>query len=158
MARVLICPKCRTLITDDTRLPEGHRAFFAFLTRAYECWPETSTFTPDSPEHLRAWALVQTGHIGPPLSWSISGREHKIIMPFVTAMMAHELRSGRYCWARENEGKIEIVHPVSLNWNSMGQRKFAAVTEAVYALIKETAGLDFEEWLKMEHQRQRDVA
>lgn len=149
MARVIQCPKCRELITDDLRLPAGHRAFFAFLSHAFDSWPEEHAFHATNAEHLRAWVLVSLGHIDPPMTWTIANeRERKTLMPFVTSLMAHEMRSGRYCWVQENGGKIEIVHPVSLAWKTMGQAKFAKISNDVAAFIKEVAGIDMDEWLK----------
>lgn len=159
MARVLQCPRCRELVTDDTRSSEHHRAFFAFLNHCFDSWPEEAKFTPVSADHLRQWALVHIGHIAPPMTWSFANaRERNVIMPFVTVYIAHKLREGRFIWARENDGKLELIEAASIAHDIMkSERKFCAISEAVFALMKEH-GFDFEIWKSMERQRRKDVA
>ena len=159
MARVLICPKCRTLITDDTRSRKHDGAFFAFLEHCVKTWPAGSKFTPHNKDHLRAWCLWRCGYIAPPMTWHFSNdRERKTIVPFVAALMQHLVRMGQYTWAQENDDSIELVQAESINWERVGERKFMQITEDVTAFIKDFAGLDFKTWKAMDRQQRKDVA
>jgi len=159
MARVLICPKCRTLITDDTRSRKHDGCFHAFLGYCFQSWPAESTFHPKDKEQLRSWCLWRTGHTATPMTWNFSSeRERKALVPFVAAMMLHFARMGVYVWAQENDASIELVQAESINWERVGERKFMEISEDVTAFIKEFAGIDFQTWKEMETQRRRDVA
>jgi hypothetical protein len=150
MSRSLICPKCRTLVTDDSRSNEHHRAFFAFLASCFNGWPLEAKFIPVSSDHLRQWALVECGHVAPSMTWAfVNTRERNAIMPFVTQYIAHKLRQGRFIWARENCGKLELIEAASIDWQSIGQRKFNEISESVFGLMKQH-GFDFEDWKRIE--------
>lgn len=159
MARVLLCPKCRTLITDDSRSHKHDGVFFAFLEHCVRTWPAETTFTPHNKDHLRAWCLWRTGHIATPMTWHFSNkREREALVPFVAALMQHWMRNGQYVWAQENDSSIEVVQAETINWERVGERKFMEISEEVTAFIKEFAGIDFESWKEMEKQRREDVA
>jgi hypothetical protein len=158
MSRSLICPHCRHLITDDSRSQDHHRAFFAFMKHCFDSWPEGEAFTPQSADHLRQWALVECGHIAPPMTWAFAhNREHNTIMPFVTQYIAHKVREGRFIWARDNGGRLEMIEAASIDWSSLGQRKFNEISGSVFDLMKEH-GFDFEEWKSMERQQRKDTS
>lgn len=146
MARSNLCPHCRKLITDDSRSRRHDGAFFAFLKACFDSWPAGAEFKPVSADHLRQWALVRCGFVAPSMTWAFSSsRERNVIMPFASAYIAHKLRQGRFIWGRENDGKLELVEAESIAWESIGERKFLAISEAVFALMKDH-GLDFEAW------------
>ena len=104
MARVLQCPSCRTLITDDSRSHRHDGAFFAFLEHCVRSWPAESTFHPHNKEHLRSWCLWRTRHTATPMTWHFSSkREREDLVPFVAALTLHFSRMGIYVWAQENK-------------------------------------------------------
>jgi hypothetical protein len=146
MARVLQCPRCRELVTDDSRSHKHQGAFFAFMADCFKNWPHEAAFVPVSADHLRQWALVECGHIAIPMTWSFaSTREMNAIMPFIESYILHRRRQGRYVEGRKNDGKLELIEAASINWNSIGERKFCEITEGVFALMLKH-GFDFEAW------------
>jgi hypothetical protein len=150
MARSIQCPKCRAFLTDDSRSHAHQGAFFAFLQSCFDSWPLEAKFTPVSADHLRQWALKECGHVAPSMTWAFANtRERNAIMPFVTQYIAHKLRQGRFIWARENDGKLELIEAASINWNSIGERKFCEITDGVFALMLKH-GFDFESWKQIE--------
>jgi hypothetical protein len=147
MSRSLLCPRCRALVTDDSRTSEANGAFFAFLEYCVGRWPTECTFAPNDKDHLRAWAMVRTSHLAPSMAWKFANeRERKVLQPFIDSMIAHELRDGRYVWAQTNDGGIELLRPKSINWKSVGQREFNKIFEDVINLIAEYTGINFDKW------------
>ena len=76
-------------------------------------------------EHLRAYLLQRTNHRAPSMIWKFKNeRERLVLMPFINARIAHDLRSGVFTWAQENDGGIELIQAASINWKTVGQQQF----------------------------------
>ncbi len=145
----LSCPECGCILNDVRSIP-AHRLFFGFLKHAFESWPDGAEFVPDNPEHLRAWALVQAGHRAPQYVFRFANkRELQIVQGFVSEEMRVDRARGVYGWPVMQDGGLTILRPASIAFDKLSQKKFNQITESVFKVIRDYAGIDFDEWKRM---------
>lgn len=142
----LLCPECGCVL-NDARSAEHLRAFFGFIKFVFENWPGEATFTPDNPEHLRAYLLVKAGHRQPHHLFRFANkRELQIVQGFVIEEMRADRARGVYGWPVDMDGGLAILRPASIAFDKISQKKFNEVSEAVFKVIYDLTGIDFNDW------------
>jgi hypothetical protein len=147
------CPECGCLLSD-VRSHKHLGAFFLFLKHVFENWPEAGAgpdqFVPDNTEHLRAFLLVRSGHVQPSHVFRFANRqEAQWGAGFISELMRADRARGVYGWPQKKEGGIAIIYPASISIygpNKISEKQFCKVTEAVFKVIYDLTGIDFDEW------------
>lgn len=140
------CPHCGAVLTKARSLPD-HRRFFGVIRAAYEQWPERHEFQPDNEEHLRAWLLCKAGY-RETISIPVAGDDPKVSRVAVIAAEAALKASQSYSFVRPNGLGLAIFRPRSIAWDTLNQREFGPIRQAVEDVITAETGLDCEQLLR----------
>ena len=145
-----ICPHCGCYIGNDERSLLHIRMFFAFVAHCFENWPEEADFLPDNREHLRAWLLVKAKHREPHHVFTFANRRE---LQLGLALLNEEMRADRargvYGWVVPVDGGITILRAASISIygsKSISEKKFVAVSDAVFKVAYDYAKIDFDAW------------
>ena len=150
----LTCPECGCFLSD-TRSFEMHRMYFAFNKFVFDNWPEHGSagaerFIPDNPEHGRAWLLIKAGHVQPSHVFRFATRqERQWCAGFLTEQMRADRARGVYGWPQERDGGIAVIYPASISIygsQALSQKAFNKVAEAVFKVVQDETGIDFDTW------------
>jgi hypothetical protein len=134
------------------RRKKHHNGLFAYLADAFENWPVTHPFRPDSVEHLRAWALVEVGHSTVDLMFVRTAGE----VAAVTAFNAIERRRARWSFPKITERReggeavgfdIEVRTALTIRLDALDEIEFKKVSGPVFDLIA-GAWMSFDDWKK----------
>jgi hypothetical protein len=132
----------------QVRSPADHKRLFAAIRAAFMHWPESHSFQPEDPEHLRAWLLCRAGYksvteIPVEDSWPDAMRD--------LALLAAEsaLKAAKsHAFVRPHPGGLFVFTPKSLAWENLGQKEFGQVRESVEEVIKCETGREASELLR----------
>jgi hypothetical protein len=143
------CPECGCCLQDERSI-EHLRMFHAFVAHCFETWPEDADFLPDNREHLRAWLLVKAKHREPHHVFSFANRrEAQTGMALLEEVMRADRARGVYGWVVPIDGGITILRAASISIHGskpIPQKKFNEVSEAVFKVAYDYAGIDFQLW------------
>lgn len=120
------------MIPSEERSMSHHRGYFASLK---ECWnnlPEEDAGRFPSPEHLRAWALVETGFCSETDYVMDSDKEAR-------RLAADLRRMNPYSIIRISANVVKHFEPESQAVTSANKERFAAQTKAVLDLAASMA-------------------
>jgi hypothetical protein len=145
------CPECGCLLTKARSGPD-HRRLFALIHAAFHHWPEGG-FQPRDAEHLRAYLLVKSGHfnaIGIPTPEGYAENEalrdlYRVAVES-TAKAIDEV-TGFHDY-RVSASGIELLTPRSINWQTVGQKEFGRIRDAVEGLIETSLGVPVDQLLR----------
>lgn len=155
------CPSCGCCLEDERSL-EHLRMFHAFIRNCFESWPEECTFLPDNQEHLRAFLLVKARHRQPHHVFKFANRrEMQIVQGFLDEEMRADRARGVYGWPVIVDGGIAILRPASIAIHgpkAISQKRFNEVSEAVFKVAYDYAGLDFDAWKNASRWREEKAA
>ena len=133
-----------SLVKIDVKRPrrrKPHSMMFAVIARAFENWPEKHEFSPENPEHLRAWLLVKAGYR------SIFGESmNRLSSPlsmveFVKAAMSRQRSCGGYSFVTDYNGSIVQLVPHSIAFHQLDEDQIRPIRDAVYQLIEQHTGI-----------------
>lgn len=148
------CPHCGKSLVK-ARSPDDHRRFFAIVRAAADQWPEHHEFQPDGEsitdkaEHLRAWLLIKAGYFNvTPID-----AEYAADQPAMARLVALSIEAALkavpgHAFVRVHGDRIGVFSARSLKWDTMDQKQFGAVREAVEAVISDAIGVEPETLLK----------
>jgi hypothetical protein len=150
-ARLHYCPECGCLLSKP-RSPQDHKRFFALIRKAFEHWPECG-FAPSDHKHLRAFLLVQAGYFDAqpvPIDAELAQDPHLLALARLTveASVAAAIRDRGYAFPRFSAAGCDILRPKSINWETLDQKGFAPIREAVGDIIENTVGVTSDQLLK----------
>jgi hypothetical protein len=150
-ARIHSCPECGAILTK-IRSPQDHRRFFALINRAFEHWPDHE-FRPSTSEHLRAWLLVSVGYYDAqpiPLNEEMAQNPHLLALARLTveAAVAAAFRDRDYAFPEFTDNGCEIRRPKSINWETLDQKSFGKIREAVEDAIEAAMGVTADQLLR----------
>ena len=146
------CPECGCVLTKPRSLPD-HRRFFGLVQKAYEHWPHAQDYQPPSAEHLRAYLLVAAGYhdtefIAMPEECLGSPAIMALFRSAVEATHAAMSRRRGYSLTRVSAGGIEILTPRSINFETLSQKEFGPIREAVEEIITGVVGVSADQLLR----------
>lgn len=134
------CPECGCEIGAKKRrsLPD-HRRLFALIKDAFDNWPEAHEFTPENPEHLRAWLICKAG-------WR-EAKAYDLGDKADAAVVAIALEAGikaarGVAFVRVIGRSVAVITPLSMDFRKMGQAEFGLLRDAITDLIKAETGID----------------
>jgi hypothetical protein len=136
------------------RRKRHHDALFAYIGDAFENWPHSHPFRPDSAEHLRAWLLVEAGHSTVDLMLVRTSGE----VAAVAAFNEIERRRARWSFPKITEQRegtfgvvgydIEVRTALTIRWDALDETEFKKVSGPVFDLIA-NVWMDFDAWKKL---------
>ena len=135
-----------------TRSPAHHRALFGALREVFAQWPETARFQPSNEKELRAWLEVMAGH----QIVTYADIETENDVKALKIAYAIERKNGNFVWMMKKDGRIAIVRPDSINWESLDQLEYAKVFNAIADVLARETGIlldDVIKYLKKQYQR-----
>ena len=146
----LHCPKCgqRSAISlppADKRSGREHRTFFGVVEAAWNNWPESHSFKPETPEHLRAWLLIEVGHA--------DEMHYPDVDPNDLQGLAHLARfiGGHRHFRVRRSGKEGVVFLMarSLSEQTLEDREeFHQISQSVYMVVKAITGIDVDAYVR----------
>ena len=150
------CPKCKFNLTDwlvatfkfslnKARSYQQHKFFFDVVAAAYFNWPEDHEFQPTDEEHLRAYILLRSGHLG------IVERDGTITEGMALEMQAVMKKFGRYTQIRAGDGKYFIYYPLSISYRKLSHKNACAVFDKAFQFICEQLQITSIEQLYKDH-------
>ena len=141
-ARHSHCPHCGTEIGEIKRrsIPD-HRRLFALIKQAFDNWPEAHEFTPESPEHLRAWLTCKAGWRDA-TAYDLGERADAAVVAL--ALEAGIKAARGVGFVRVHGRSVAVITPKSIDFRSMGQQEFGLLRDAITDIIKAETGIDAE--------------
>lgn len=139
------CPHCGAA----PRSSDDHRRLFALVKAAFEQWPESHEFQPDNPEHLRAWLLCKAGYRDVttiPVEYA-DDQPAMLKLVMLTAEAAIKAAKG-YAFIRPHNGALAVFSAKSLAWDTLDQKKFGPIRDAVTEIIEGIIGVSADQLLK----------
>ena len=137
------CPHCGCHINMRRSHPD-HARYFGLVSAAYMQWPEQHRFEPDNAEHLRGWLTAAAGH-------RVTTRiEIPDIPPDPIAdAVAGAIKAAKgTAFVFPRRGAVSVISPKSIAWDQAGQSEFAAVRDAVTAVIEREIGVSADSLLR----------
>lgn len=122
-----------------------HRRFFKVISVAFYIWPETYYFQPDNPEHLRAWCVAHTDHRTLKV-WTLppgitDPGTLAALMEFAEALLLDDGQTRFGVWKGRT---LQVATPLSIDWDTVGQKFFNHIRDQVFGLILDVTGMDSE--------------
>lgn len=155
------CPHCGGVLETHKKvrsLPD-HRRFFALIRAAFEQWPLNHEFQPLSAEHLRAWLLCKVRYhqiemidVGTDIFDGLDA-DTKALVDFVVRSAVHRsieaaTRESGFAFDKPYGSGIAIFRPKSIDFESMDQKDFGELRQAVEEVIESIIGVDAEKLLR----------
>lgn len=133
------CPACG-YIAGKSRSTADHRRFFAVIRAAFQNWPENHEFQPDDAEHLRAWLLCRAGYrdvttIPVPSDMPPSVVRLITLATEASIKAAKSKGAAVHAFVRPGEHAVAVFSAKSIDFNTLDQREFGRVRDAVEAVI-----------------------
>ena len=144
------CPHCGGMLAKVRSAPH-HRRFFALINAAFHQWREGHEFTPEDPEHLRAWLLCRAGYRqSREVPVAYSDGNPALAKLTAIAVEAALKEAGAYAFIRPHPdgGSIAVYRAKSIKWSELPQKDFAPLAEAVEQIIEAELGVDAETLLR----------
>lgn len=156
-----ICPNCGTVIEAPKKqrsLPD-HRRLFGLIGAAFHQWPSHYEFQPVSAEHLRAWLLckvrfhtVEMIDVGTDIFDGLDDKTRQLVDVVVRSAVHRSIeaatRDGTFAFDKPYGSGIAIFRPKSLNFESIDQKDFGPLREAIEAVIEDIVGVSAEQLLR----------
>ena len=149
------CPHCGGMLVKPRSIAD-HRRFFAAISRATAAWPHAHEFQPSDSEHLRAYLLVTAGYHDVQtvdIAWALNEENPNLLALArlaVEASVTAALSRGDYVFTRPRGDVVEILHPKSLNFQTLSQKEFGPLREACEEIIELAIGCKVDQLLREE--------
>jgi hypothetical protein len=140
------CPHCGK--GGKRRSIDQHRRFFAVIKRAFEQWPETHDFQPDSAEHLRKWLQVKAGYrtVQEIDVRRTDNQSRKIIESTLSAAMK---ATGDYAWTVVHGSRLYVVASRSIAFDKISHGEFCTLNNMVQEVIESETGIKVDQLLEV---------
>jgi len=125
------------LVEHHERSQRSHNHFFAELTEVFDNLPEDQTDRFASPDHLRRWALIQTGYRDERSIVCASKAEAKRVAAFIKPIDTYAVVIAR-------EAVVLVLTAKSQSKKAMGAKVFQESKTAVLDLVSSLIGVDTE--------------
>ena len=143
------CPHCGSEIEGGKpRSIDQLRRFFGMVRAMFAHWPDSAEFQPDTPEHLRKWALIKAGHReATDIDIAASASQTKILAAAIEGALK---AAGAHAFVRPDPhgGRVRIFRAKSIAFAHLGQAEFNRLNDEVENVYRAETGLDPDEVLK----------
>ena len=137
-----------------TRSPAHHRALFAALREVFHQWPESHQFQPSNEKELRAWLEVRAGH--QVITFADVNTQDEV--EALKIAYSIERKHGNYVWMMKKDGRIAIVRPDSINWETLDQIEYAKVFNDIADVLARETGILLKDVIQSLKDRQKAIA
>ena len=124
------------------RSSDHHRFFFAAIAEACSNWPETHSFQPDSPEHLRAWLLCKAGYRTTTKHEVMQGFDPRVMADIIEASIN---QTGGFGFVVHYQNYIAVLTPKSIAWAKLDQKEFTQISNDVSAVLAKEINLSLDD-------------
>lgn len=146
------CPHCKQPM-KAVRSPADHRRFFGLIRATFHHWPEFHDFAPDNEEHLRKWLLCKAGYRDVTMIPVEFADDQPGLMRLITIAAESAVKAaGGYAFMRPHGDGIAVFAAKSIKWDTLDQKQFNAIRDAVESVIEAETGLKPDEILKQTHE------
>lgn len=136
------CPECGCEIgAKKRRSVPDHRRLFALIKQAFDNWPEGHEFTPENPEHLRAWLVCKAGW-REATAYDLGERADADVVAL--ALQAGIKAAKGVGFVKVHGRSVAVITPKSIDFRSMGQAEFGLLRDAITDIIQDVTGIDAE--------------
>lgn len=134
----MTCPTCGK--GGKRRSIDQHRRYFAVIKHAFDNWPETHDFQPDSTEHLRKWLQCRAGYrVGHRIEIN---RDDARSQAIATASVKAAMQAlGDYCWIIPHRGGLMVVASRSIAFDKIPHGEFCTLNNMVQEVIEAETGI-----------------
>lgn len=132
------CPHCGSA----PRSNDDHKRFFALIAAAYDQWPESHEFQPDSAEHLRSWLLCKINYRNTTMVETSTDPKAAVLV-----VEAAFKAAGSYAFVRPYGDGLAVYAPKSIAWDKLDQKQFGPVRDEVSGLIESVLSVTAEQLL-----------
>jgi hypothetical protein len=130
------CPECGFVLSDEKpRSRQTHNHYFAAINDAWENLPEKISGEFPSPEHLRKYAMIRTGHC---ITHKMLAANNKAAIEAATFIM--ELDEFALCEVAGNV--VTVYRAQSQSFRAMGKDVFKKSKEDVLGFLSQLIGAD----------------
>lgn len=152
------CPTCGQK-DRRPRSPADHRRFFASIAAAHLHWPENHSFQPESPSHLRAWLLCKAGYhkvdvveIPDDLLDDLPQDVQHVVLNILGVIVHKSIEVAKaddeFAFERAHNNTIAVFKPRSIAFDTLDQKGFGTLREAVEEVIEGELGVSVDQLLK----------
>lgn len=139
------CPHCGK--GGKRRSIDQHRRYFALCKHAFENWPETHDFQPDTAEHLRKWLQVKAGYR------TVQEIDTSRTDPQAMKLMEATLRAAMkatsdYAWTVVHGKKLYVVASRSIAFDKISHGEFCALNDMVAEVIERESGIKVDDLMR----------
>ena len=152
MSKLSHCPECGAVLGKPRSLAD-HRRLFGLLRAAFANWPENHPFQPVDEGHLRAWALVEARYHDVefiPYPPECDDPAVKTLFKLAIEATSAALNRRGHAFHRVSTNGLEILSPRSINFQTLSQREFGPLREAVEEILSVALGVTAEQLLRAE--------
>ena len=123
------------MVEEEPRSGPSHRQFFACVNEAWKNVPEDMAERWPTAEHMRKWALIQTGYCDETTVVCASRAE-------ALRWVAIARGLDDFCIAVPRDSVVTIYRAKSQSMRAMGKRDFQASKDAVLGKLAEVIGVE----------------
>ncbi len=134
------CPNCGG--TQRHRSVSDHGMFWAVMQRAFDNWPESHPFKPDTKEHLYGYILIEVGYRD---CTEVETNDKAVATAVAKAIFGVTKREIHCMRVYGTPAGVRVCGPKSGAYEHAGKKKFEAMRSAVYEYIEITLSVKVEE-------------
>jgi hypothetical protein len=136
------CPECGCdLAPRKRRSVPDHRRLFALIKQAFDNWPEAHEFTPENPEHLRAWLVCKAGWKDA-TAYDLGERADADVVALALEAAIKAAKGTGF--VRVVGRSVAVITPKSMDFRAMGQQEFGLLRDAITDIITAETGIEAE--------------
>ena len=117
-----------------------HRRTFGIIGVAFDNWPKSHEFQPETDDELRSWLTIKAGH-GSNKSFTLPADAGPIECARVSVLALAEAKQHKHPIIKAWRDRIVVWHADSLAWDKLDQRAFAPIAQAIEEIICAETGL-----------------
>ena len=116
--------------------------FWAVMRRAFDNWPSSHQFQPDSETHLYGWILIEVGYRD---CTEVETDDKAVATAVAKAIFGVAQREIHCMRVFGTPTGVRVCVPQSGDYEHAGKKKFEAMRSAVYEYIEVTLSVKIEE-------------
>jgi hypothetical protein len=130
------CPHCGGVLDERKRRSlSDHRRLMAIIHQAFENWPETHDYQPETAEMLRAWLICKAGPQFRETTPILVGDEIGDVTLLRIAIEAAIRAAGGMAFVVPVSNGVAVVRPKSMSFRAMAQSEFSRLRDAIEEVI-----------------------
>lgn len=128
-----------------------HRRAFAMIRAAYDHWPETHQFRPESEEHLRAWLICKASY-HTVQTIDLDATEPAAAVVMIAAAYA---QAGRWHFTKTSGTRLHVFAPKSMAFDQMPHHQACTLFDDIAEMIEAETDLRIDDIMPPVRDRRR---